>query len=445
MSIFTRLFLAFWAAVIISIAASFLLFAPKDPPSKRLWETMARGAVIPVAESMVDDIERGDRTAASALQSRLSENGNATIAIFDADGNSVLSGTLPPELEVQSFLHSSETVRNLSEDRTVGKSTFTSASGKRYTLVALLRDFMRPEPKGELARFAILVFVSGLICYGVARYLTTPLVVLRNTAKKLAAGDLSARASSARSVGRDEISSLVRDFNDMAARIQLLVGAERRLTSDISHELRSPLARLGVALGIARNKSTPELQGSLDRIELEAERLNALVGEILRLASLESSAERLQFTNFDLGVLTEKIAEDANFEGRQKSTQVLFETAGETPCINGDRELVHRAVENVVRNAVHYTPNGTNVEVGLSSSPASIVLTVRDQGPGVPKEELRKILQPFYRVGDDRGRNTGGHGLGLAISAHAIELHGGSIEATNAVSSGLLVTIHLPR
>jgi len=232
----------------------------------------------------------------------------------------------------------------------------------------------------------------------------------------------------------------------MAARLEDLLARQRQLLRDISHELRSPLARLSVALGLARRGVTPEADLALDRIEREAGRLNELIGQLLELTRLESEPGPHNAVPVPLAPLLREIAVDAGFEFADRDRRVEVVVADDA-CVLGSPELLHRALENVVRNAVRYTRDGSQVEVTVArvpGAPPSVRIEVRDHGPGVPAAALQDIFRPFYRVGDARERATGGAGLGLAIAERAIRLHGGHISAANAADGGLCVTINLP-
>jgi len=248
---------------------------------------------------------------------------------------------------------------------------------------------------------------------------------------------LSARAPAKR---RDELGGLARTFNQMAERIQTLVTAERRLLMDISHELRSPLARLAVAVELAR--SGHDHEASLDRIQKEADRLNAMVGELLEITRAEGDPAQRKHESVQLDELLEEIVEDSSLEAQAHGSHV--ELSMDASCtVDGDWELLRRAVENVVRNAVRYTPSGESVEVRLSAVGGKAHVVVRDHGPGVPEESLSLLFEPFYRVDSDRNRNSGGVGLGLSIARRSVEIHGGTIRASNA-DPGLRVEIDLP-
>jgi two-component system sensor histidine kinase CpxA len=233
----------------------------------------------------------------------------------------------------------------------------------------------------------------------------------------------------------------------MAEQIESLISAQRRLTGDISHELRSPLSRLSVALGISRRHASPESIYAFDRMEREVERLNELIGNLLKLARFESGADLIKPSPVILDLLIREVAQDANFEARNRNR--LVKVARVDPCsVEGSEELLRSAIENVTRNAVNYTGEGTEVELSLElvreSSEQCAVIRVRDHGKGVPQEALEHIFQPFYRIDDARDRSAGGVGLGLAITERAVRLHGGRVKAENSSSGGLVVELHLP-
>ncbi|MBE0618263.1 MAG: two-component sensor histidine kinase, partial [Proteobacteria bacterium] len=242
---------------------------------------------------------------------------------------------------------------------------------------------------------------------------------------------------------RDEVAVLGHEFDRMAERIETLVEAQKRLLRDISHELRSPLARLNVALGLARQKAAAAAESSLDRIEREAERLNELIGQLLTLTSLEGGAEGIARETLDLTGLVCTVTADADFEARGRGRSVQMGACAAV-AIQAAPELIRRALENVIRNAVSFTAAGTPVEVSLEQEGAVARVTVRDHGPGVPETALEAIFRPFYRVADARDRQSGGTGIGLAITDRAVRLHGGSVRAENAPGGGLAVILTLP-
>jgi len=289
--------------------------------------------------------------------------------------------------------------------------------------------------------------VGGLVCLGLAWRLTAPLRRLRTAAQRLAGGDLTARVGTGPVKGRDEIAALGRDFDLMAGRIEELMTAQRHLLRDISHELRSPLARLNVALELARQRSGEETRSALDRIGREAERLNDLIGQLLTLTQLESGGDRIAREPVSLTHLVQAIAADANFEAQTRQRTVRAVVDDEL-TVQGSEEMLRQGIENVVRNAVRYTAESTHVDISVSrrrgDSGDAAVIRIRDHGPGVPEHALSQLFLPFYRVADARDRQTGGTGIGLAITERAVRLHKGTVTAANAPDGGLIVEIALP-
>jgi two-component system sensor histidine kinase CpxA len=329
----------------------------------------------------------------------------------------------------------------------VWRQSLTTPEGHRYTLVTIQPPSGPFGPRAMTWRGILIgIISSGFVCYLLAGYLSAPVVRLRAATQKLTAGDLSARAGDGKSRRGDEIAQLVNDFDTMAERLEKLVNAQARLLKDISHELRSPLARINVALALARQRSGPEAESFLDRMDLESDRLNELVERLLTIARLDSGAEKVQKQTIDLQDLVTEIAEDADFEAQGRGCHVV--AAIHEPCtVNGNPALLHSAIENVVRNAARYTAEGTAVEVSLERSkefPPVAIVRVKDSGPGVPKDSLEKIFLPFYRIDDARGRQTGGVGLGLAITERSLELHGGTVRAFNRPEGGLMVEMRIP-
>ena len=297
-----------------------------------------------------------------------------------------------------------------------------------------------PKPPGGADFFPYylwILLVVVLLGYALAVHLARPLRRLRVAVDRFGRGDLATRIGSTRA---DEIGELGRSFDRMAGRIETLMAAERRLLQDVSHELRSPLARLGYAIELGRSGGDPAV--ALDRIKRDVDRLSNLVGELLQLTTAEGDPDARVVEPVDLDELLGDLADDCGLEAQAKGCR-LVATLDPTAPILGDRELLRRAVENVLRNAIRHAPDGTAIDFELRSGPESATIAVRDRGPGVPDGALTRIFQPFFRVDDDRSRTGGGVGLGLAIARRAVDLHHGRIEAENA-RPGLRVVIELP-
>jgi two-component system sensor histidine kinase CpxA len=303
------------------------------------------------------------------------------------------------------------------------------------------------EPAAVLiGRLAVVVALSVIVCYGLSVYITSPILGLQSATRRFAKGELSARAGAAVTRRKDEMGALANSFDNMAERIGSLLNLQRQLVGDISHELRSPLARLTLSIEMTKTMSGPEAEQLLARMEREVGILNGMIGQLLNLSELESGIMSLSPVQINLKEMVEIIAGDADFEAQSAGKKVrLGDTAG---CwIFGNNSLLHSAVENVVRNAVRYTKPGTEVALSIVSVARDggryAELTVTDQGGGVPEADLENIFRPFYRVSTSRDRKSGGTGLGLHITERAVRIHNGQVRAEN-VEGGLRVTITLP-
>jgi two-component system sensor histidine kinase CpxA len=313
---------------------------------------------------------------------------------------------------------------------------------------ALIVRWERPRPVAMFGesylrylRLGILLLTALLVCYALARYLSSPIEKIRRATQKLAGGELQTRVADKIGRRHDELAELSRDFDMMAERIESLITSQQRLSRDISHELRSPLARMNVALGIAKQKAGHEAAAQLERIETESDRLNEMIGRILTLSKLESRSAEIKTHSIDLREIVETVVDDADFEARPLKKSVALSTDGEC-VVRGNEELLRSAIENVLRNAVRYTHPETEVEVSLAKEGSDAVIRVQDHGGGVPDNELKNLFRPFYRVGEARDRATGGIGLGLAIAERAIAAHSGTITAVNK-NGGLEIEIRI--
>ena len=445
-SLFLKIFLSFWLAQALFLVLATLVTLAIRQQAESAWE--AEQAQI--LSQAVQTYETGGQAALAQYLDRVRQSQGVRAYLLD-ENDQELSGR-----RSRDWAKDGEHRRpRSSRGGFLGwmaarpqRQSITSASGHRYTLVM----FPPPHgPFGDLGIHGLGIFIailsSGLVCYLLARYLTSPVVRLRAATQKLAAGDLTARAGVPPPGRHDEIAELVRDFDTMADRLETSVKAQARLLNDISHELRSPLARLNVALGLSRQRSGPEAQSALERIELEANRLNELIGRLLTIARLESGDQAMKKVSIRLQELIREIAQDAEFEAQSRKCRVDVTKVDDCMVI-GDPSLLRSAIENVVRNAIQYTREGTDVQIGLECRQGTYgteaVIKISDSGPGVPAEALDKLFRPFYRIDDARGRQTGGVGLGLAIAERAVRLHGGTIQASNRSEGGLMIEIRLP-
>jgi len=451
-SLFLKIFLSFWLAQALIVALVVLATVAFRPQTESpFWDYVKAH----IADQLVQAYEGG---GAGGLSHRIDQFGSTLklqAFLFDAEGRELSGRTAPGWAQRLTHGQNPQGIGWLAHfsPRRFVKQEVSTGEGKTYVMVAevpprpwlpLLRQ--KPPITG-LIILGMAILVSGIVCYFLAGYLASDVHRLRAATQQLAAGDLNARAEAPRGRRRDEIAELVRDFNTMAGRLQDLVSAQARLLNDISHELRSPLARLSVALGLATQRSGPEAMSALERIELEATRLNELIGRLLTLARLEGGDDDLRRTEVSLDELVRDVAVDADFEAQSRHCRVLCVIQDEI-TVMGSASLLHSAIENVVRNAMRHTREGTEVEIRLAheSGPngAEAVVRVTDHGQGVPQEALDKLFRPFYRLDDARGRQTGGVGLGLAITERAVRLHGGTVRAANRPQGGLMVEIRLP-
>ncbi len=331
------------------------------------------------------------------------------------------------------------------EDKAQGAAPVTFPDGRKFAIV-LTWEAPRPPSYffsswlGYLRLLGMLI-TGVVLCLLLALYISAPIRKIRRATQQLADGDLTARVGDQVGNRRDELAYLARDFDTMAGRIEDLIISQKRLTRDVSHELRSPLARMNVALEIARKKSNPETQPVLERIENESQRLNEMIGKLLTLSKLESGSQEFERSRIDLSELVEEVAADADFEEKANGRSVKLTSTAKCSVV-GNETLLRSAIENVLRNGVRYTAEGTAVEISVSNGSGRAKIAVADHGGGVPENEISKLFRPFYRVGEARDRVSGGSGLGLAIAEQAIRAHKGKISARNH-NDGLLVEIEL--
>ncbi len=284
------------------------------------------------------------------------------------------------------------------------------------------------------------LFVSGMMSLVLAWSFTRPIERLRRVSRQLASGSLDARVGDSVTHRADELGELGRDFDEMAERLQQLVSAQQRLLSNVSHELRSPLTRLQVALGIVRQKAPDDLENALNRIERESDRLESLIAQVLKLSRFENDMQNLETQSLQLDDLLRQVVEDARFESKERNLDIVDQIDAPV-AVQGDPQLLHSAVENVVRNALRFSPENGRLDIKLSSDKLKATVEICDQGPGVPEDKLERLFDPFYRL----DQSNSGAGLGLNIARHAVQAHKGDIQAYNRAEGGLCVRITLPR
>jgi signal transduction histidine kinase len=450
MSLFLKIFLWFWLAIALLIGVfSFVSWTTQNEPLQRQWRILLADSFNFQVQTAAQIYQNEGKAGLDEYLARIKTSERVAAVGFYDRNRQLLSGEELGQNGLNLFDKAlqSETVEfDRLPDETFAARKIRLKDSYNYVMIIQLKRFQpvtAPDRNTWIWRILAVILTGGLVCYGLARYLTSPITKLQSATKKLAEGELQTRVGKKITRGGDELSQLARDFDEMAERIETLVTQEKRLTQDISHELRSPLARMNVALEIAKQKANADSQPILQRIEKESNRLNEMISRLLILSKLESGGQELEMQNINLKKLVEETVADADFEAQAKDKSVKI-TAIEDSRFQGSENLLRSAVENVLRNAVRYTDERTAVEVSLKNVNGDMVIDIKDYGGGVPEDELENLFRPFYRVGEARERKSGGVGLGLAIAQRAVFAHKGSIKARNT-GKGLQVEIKLPR
>jgi two-component system, OmpR family, sensor kinase len=431
-SLFLRIFLLFLLAMTLivgsSIATTFTIASRDNEP----LELQRRPSMAIRASEIL--AHGGIGALKGWLQGNRNSPGDRELFVLGPDGQDILGRRLPENA-----------LRRL---RLTGRAPpqIIGADGAVYTVLLTPR---RPSIFGALSLPAIsltiliiALIVSALTSWWLAEHLTAPIRRIQEGARALASENLEVRVSAGLEGRKDELAVLARDFDAMADQLRANRSATTRLLRDISHELRSPLARMRVALGLARQPPA-DFPRQLDRLEREIERLDAMISQVLKLARLHGTDALLTREPFELDEIIEEVVRDANFEGAMKNCRVNLQGATNVSVL-GNRELLRSAIENVLRNAVRYSPPDSPVEVLAARTRSGLEILIRDHGPGVLVADLERIFEPFYRVAESRDRDSGGEGIGLAITSQVMKAHGGSAKAVNAPGGGLEVRLSLP-
>ncbi len=443
--LFWKIFFWYWSAMLIMAATIVLVMSQVfEWKEGDLQETRAKLRAAN-AERVTNALTTGGARAATVLLSGHRRE-MRRILVFDAQGQELLGRMW---------------WKKSKRTKTLDKTEVTDPSGKTFTIVTFTRirtstsllqrivpsglpPYFARQPEYFAIRFGLAVVLSALVCAWLAWYLTRPVKLLSHATKVLAEGDLATRVGHRLGGRRDEIVDLALDFDRMAERLQTSINAQKQLLSDASHELRSPLARMHIALGIARRQIGDQDAAVLSRIEREAKRLDDLVSEILTLARLQDGKTETLEDYIDLDDLLREIARDAEFEGGREDKRIRIEST-QPATIRGNSELMHRALENLVRNALSHSPPGGTVDILLARTTPGCEIRICDRGSGVQPGLLDKIFEPFVRADQSRARKTGGYGLGLSISKKALNVHGADIRAENRDGGGLCVVVDWPQ
>lgn len=474
MSLFLRIFLSFGAAMAATLVATVYIsfqFAQGafDPVRIEQHDPMVNEAATALSE-------RGERGLRNWLAENTRQDSGLILLIVDDRGEELLDRALPGEMRRLLRLSAPRPPDGMAfggGDRSMGPPPpdrdrdfdrerpsnlrpaqltphLVADDGDEYRLL-----FVRPPvavfgmlawPGSRAAIGAVALLIAALTSLLLARYISAPIARLRRASRGLAGGDLDTRVGAPeRGWATDEVGVLSRDFDNMAERIQALVTDKETLLRDISHELRSPLARIRMALGLAQRKANDEAQVDLERIEQEAERLDGLIGQIMTLARLRTQKEPVR-EPVRVDVMVRGIVDDARYEHPGATVNLHCPDPQE---VSGDPRGIASAVENVVRNALAYAGDAGPVDVEVAAVAGDVLVTVRDRGPGVRPEELPRIFEPLYRADESRDHGatpagSAGQGIGLAITARVMELHGGDASAENRTGGGLRVTLRLP-
>lgn len=444
-NLFFRMFLGFWLMTII-VLGSWMLTAnyfESQPPGREWGDHKRPGPPHRFMLRTLYDLENLDSTALATTVEAIRNKHGIQIYLVSRDGTELLKRELPEEVAHAAKKLGAERNTpslNLPRRHLAAHRIYRTDEGP----VAAV--FIFPSHRGFILstlgdsrwlRIALAVLISGLVCFALSRLMTNRLKDLQSASRRLANGELDTRIQ-VREKGGDETDELARDFNTMAQQLQARIQAQKRLLADVSHELRSPLARLRIALVLAQDR--PENGNAyMQRIEQEAERLEELIGQLLATQAQDITLD----AHIDLVTLLDQLCADANFEGQGEGKQFSFSAATEQAIINSSGDLLRKIFDNLLRNALQHTAANSETRVSLVPVAGQYCVTIEDHGPGVPDSELNNIFGEFYRVDTARTRESGGYGLGLAIARRALIQHGGQVTAQNT-GTGLRITVYLP-
>ena len=443
--LFWKIFLPFWVAQAVLLGALYLRLHYRISSEHPWWIQTERREMPVLASLAAQTFEQQGQAGLTALLDKMSLPNRSRFWLVDETGHELSGHEISQRvLEDATKAEKTEGLHHSYEANVLAAAAATSRA--QYLLIAELV----PPPLSERVPGDILwtlklgTIFSAVVCLLIAHYLTKPIERLRDATHELARGNLDIHAGKNLGNRRDEIADLVRDFDTMAGELRKQIQSERNLLGGVSHELRSPIARIRLALTLARHADDTEREEMLDRIEQDIIQLDSMLEQILTVARLESGQIKPRFEPLSLNDLVEGVLDDAKFEAAATNTTITY--AGvENVRVNADPGMLRSAIENVVRNAIFYSGEGGKIEVGLTTSSGAAFVTVRDNGPGVPEEKLKLIFDPFYRVDDSRGTTTGGMGLGLALADNAMRAHDGGIMAGNVQPHGLVITLAMPR
>jgi signal transduction histidine kinase len=447
-SLLVRIFVSFWLIIGITIGVAAIAGYYYAEQLRNEMEGFEFDDAVLDASAALSS---GGREGLTDWLRRAPASRNVTIYIVDGDGRELLGRDLPRYLSRKLHRHEAHITPRVRTDppnlkRARPLSQLVSETGGIYTVLLSRphrsQGYWEGAPAGSLLLVLALI-VSGAVSYLLARAISNPVRELRSATVALAEGNMDSRVSPSVGKRRDELGLLARDFDAMAEKLQHAAAQQTELSRNISHELRSPLARLKVAMELAKRK-TGELP-EFDRIDGETERLDRLIGQILSYTRMESGSVS-ELAQVDLADLVQEVVENVNFECRAEGYDgVNVETKLEAaPTVSGFAEALTSAIENIVRNAVRHSPPNEKVSVRVAGENGAAIVEVSDRGTGVPEDEVDHLFEPFFRTRSSTADSSKpGTGLGLAIAARAIKLNGGTVVASNREGGGLSVVISL--
>jgi two-component system, OmpR family, sensor histidine kinase CpxA len=442
--LFWKIFLPFWVAQALLLGALYLRVHYRINSEHPWWIQPERHQMPILADLAARTFQEQGPTGLQQLLDNLSLTNRSRFWLVDSSGRELTNRPVPGNI-----LHGASTAEQNeglyhSFEANVLAARATTPQGQYILIAELTPPALNERVPGDILwTLKLGTIFSAFVCLLIAHYLTKPIERLRDATHELARGNLDIRAGENLGTRKDEIADLVRDFDIMAGELRNQIQSERNLMSGVSHELRSPIARMRLALTIARYANESERNEMLNRIEQDTVQLDSMLERILTVARLESGQLQPHFTLIDLNDVIDDVLHDANFEAAATGTTITYRGGGEIK-VTGDAGLLHSAVENLVRNAMFYSGREGKIDLSLAKVNDNAVITVRDNGPGVPEAALPLLFKPFYRVDDSRGTTTGGMGLGLAIVRNAVAVHGGSTVARNIAPHGLEVELQLP-
>jgi two-component system sensor histidine kinase CpxA len=443
--LFFKIFFGFWLNAVLMILVVHLSYRlldmPQDANGQHYWRL--RWEIQQLFSYSERKLDENDFSSLLAWLKAEPISKELTVYVFDKNNQQLFGQanqnaiTLATELTADT----PELRERMTENSFEGKLLYDNGVLAGKMLIA------RPGTNSELVmdleqsvwwRFIFAIFVSGLGCYWLAKRAAKPIMHVSKAARDFAAGDLNARTNLKSIMFDDEVVELGKDFNQMADNLQQTFDDQKQLIRDISHELRSPLGRMKAAIALAQRKRGVQSEEFL-QLERECDRLNDLINQLLTMPDQKPALDDV----IDLIGLLTALVDDNRVSAQTNDTRLTFTSDQEQLLIHSTGDLLYKAIDNLIRNAIRHTPQGSEIKVRCEQQGQQIIITVKDEGEGVPENELDRIFLPFYRVQSARERDSGGYGLGLSIAQRAVQQHGGCLSAKN-IENGFLIAIRLP-